>query len=52
MRKNVQEVNTKYCEGFNMNEEFLVNFAEKGRQIMILGAPVSLAGREWMIQYL
>merc|ERR1712114_106989 len=30
------------------------NYTEKGKQVMILdiGAPVSLAGREWMTQYL
>ena len=36
------------------NEEILVNYTEKGKQVMILdlGAPVSLAGNEWMNQYL
>ncbi len=37
-----------------MNEEILVNYTEKGKQVMILdlGAPISLAGSEWMDQYL
>merc|ERR1712112_548621 len=54
MRKNAQEMTANYCEGYNMNEEFLVNYTEKGKQVMILdiGAPVSLAGKEWMTQYL
>ena len=41
-------------EGFNLSEEFLVNYTDLGRQIMILdiGAPVSLAGVAWMTQYL
>ena len=36
-----------FCEGYNMNEEILVNYTEKGKQVMILdiGAPVSLEGR-------
>ena len=31
-----------------------MNYTEKGKQVMILdlGAPVSLAGMEWMTQYL
>ena len=54
MRKNAQEMNVNLCEGYAMNEEFLVNYTEKGKQIMILdiGAPVSLAGKDWMAQYL
>ena len=41
-------------EGFNLSEELLVNYTDLGRQIMILdiGAPVSLAGKAWMTQYL
>ena len=42
MRKKVRnEVNAR---------RFLVNYTEKGRQIMILdiGAPVTLARKEWM----
>ena len=54
MRKNAQELTANFCEGYNMNEEILVNYTGKGKQVMILdiGAPVSLAGREWMTQYL
>ena len=42
------------CEGYEMDEEILVNYTEKGKQVMILdiGAPVSLSGKEWMEQYL
>merc|ERR1712112_148613 len=44
----------KNCVGFELDKEILVNFTEKGKQVMILdlGAPVSLAGNEWMDQYL
>ena len=51
--KNV-EVSVNLCEEYTMNEEFLVNYSEKGKQIMILdiGALVSLAGMKWMTQYL
>ena len=56
MRKKMKngEVSVNLCEEYTMNEEFLVNYADKGKQIMILdiGAPVSLAGMEWMTQYL
>ena len=47
MRKNAQELTANFCEGYAMNEEFLVNYTEKGKQVMILdiGAPVSLAGK-------
>ena len=53
MRENAKEINNHYSEGYAMNEEFLVNYTEKGKQVMILdiGAPVSLAGKEWMMQY-
>ncbi len=42
------------CDGYELNEEILVNYTEKGKQVMILdlGAPVSLAGEEWIDQYL
>ena len=54
MRKTAKELNINWCEEFTVNEEILVNFTEKGKQVMILdlGAPVSLAGNEWMNQYL
>merc|ERR1712240_888725 len=41
-------------DGFQLDEEILVNFTEKRKQVMILdlGAPVSVAGKEWMDQYL
>ena len=38
MRKNAKEINVNLCEGYAMNEEFLVNYTEKGKQGMeILG---------------
>ena len=54
MRKNAKELNVQLCDGFQLDKEILVNFTEKGKQVMILdlGAPVSLAGKEWMEQYL
>ena len=54
MRKSAKELNVQLCEGYDFGEEILVNFTEKGKQVMILdlGAPVSLAGNEWMDQYL
>merc|ERR1712240_994543 len=41
-------------DGFQLDEEILVNYTEKGKQVMILdlGAPVSVARKEWMDQYL
>ena len=54
LRKNAEELRVNLCEGYEMNEEILVNYTEKGRQVMTLdiGAPVSLAGKELMVQYL
>ena len=54
MRKSAKELNVQLCEGYELDEEILVNYTEKGKQVMILdlGAPVSLAGNEWMDQYL
>ena len=54
MRKNAKEMNVELSNGYELDEEILVNYIEKGKQVMILdlGAPVSLAGNEWMIQYL
>merc|ERR1712082_84923 len=53
MRKNAKELNVNWCEEYKFNEEILVNYTEKGKQVMILdlGAPVSLAGNEWMDQF-
>ena len=47
-------MNVQLCDGYELDEEILVNYTEKGKQVMILdlGAPVSLAGKEWMDQYL
>merc|ERR1712243_429287 len=54
MRETAKELNVNLCEEFEVNEEIQVNFTEKGNQLMILdlGAPVSLAGYEWIKQYL
>ena len=54
MRKNAKELNVQLCDGYELNEEIFVNYTEKGKQVMKLdlGAPVSLAGNEWMKQYL
>merc|ERR1711989_14691 len=59
MRKNAKELSVNWCEEYKLsafvpNEEILVNFTEKGKQVMILDleAPVSLAGNECMNQYL
>ena len=42
------------CEGFEMEEELLVHYTEKGKRMMILdrGAPVSLVGKKWIEEYL
>merc|ERR1711873_134161 len=52
MKKNSDGLNVNWCEEYN--EEILVNFTEKGQQVMILdlGAPVSIAGEAWIKQYL
>ena len=49
------ELNVNFCHGdFRVIEEFLINYTDLGCQIMILdwGAPVSLAGVQWLEQYL
>ena len=54
MRKSAKELNVQLCDGYKLYAEILVNYTEKGKQVMILdlGALVSLAGKEWMDQYL
>ena len=54
IRKRAKKLNVQLCDGYELNEEKLVNYTEKGKQVMILdlGAPVSLAGNEWMDHYL
>merc|ERR1711955_70945 len=54
MRKSAKELNVELCDGYELDEEILVNYTKKGKHVMILdlGAPVSLAGKEWMDQYL
>ena len=54
MRKSAKELNVQLCDEYDLSEEILVNYTEKGKQVMILdlGAPVSLAGKEWMDQFL
>ena len=41
-------------EGFKFKVEFLINYTDQGHQVMVLeiGAPVSLAGKKWLEQYL
>ena len=53
MRKSAKELNVQLCDGFELDEEILVNFTEKGKKVMILyfGPLVSLAGKEWMEPY-
>ena len=43
-----------WCQNISVNEEIIVNFTENRKQVMILdlGAPVSVAGIEWMNKYL
>ena len=45
LRKVAKELSVNWCENITVNEEILVNFTEKGKQVMILdlGAPVSVA---------
>ena len=53
--KKAEATTVNLCsKGFNLSEELLVHYTDLGRQIMILdiGAPVSLAGKAWMTQYL
>merc|ERR1712121_235876 len=54
MRQSAKEMNVQLCDGFQLGEEILVNYTTKGKQVMILdlGALVSVAGKEWMDQYL
>merc|ERR1712240_435918 len=54
MRQSAKEKIVQLCDGFELNDKILVNYKEKGMQVMILdlGAPMSLAGKEWMEQYL
>ena len=54
MRQSAKEMNVQLCDGFQLDEEILVHYTEKGKQVMILdlGAPVSVVGKEWMDQYL
>merc|ERR1711867_401341 len=49
-----KELKMNWCQTITVNEEIIVNFTENRKQVMILdlGAPVSVAGTEWMNQYL
>ena len=51
-----KENNVKLCEGegFDIMEEFVVNYSDLGEKVMIVdsGAPVSLVGSKWLHQYL
>ena len=44
MRKNAKEMNVQLCNGYELDEEILVNYTEKGKQVMILdlGAPTNV----------
>ena len=50
IRKFAKELKINWCKNITVNEEIVVNYTEKGKQVMILdlGAPVSVAGTEWM----
>ena len=41
MRKNVKEMNVQLCDGYELNEEILVNYTEKGKQVIILDVGAS-----------
>ena len=52
-----KEHNVKLCDmdDIMLNEEvFVVNYTDLGKQVMIVdsGSPVSLAGKDWLGQYL
>ena len=53
MRKSVKELNVQKCDGYELDEEILVNYTEKGKQVMILdlGAPVSVVGKICSYQF-
>merc|ERR1712240_943659 len=53
-RQSAKEMKVQLCDGFQLEKEILVNYTTKGKHVMILdlGAPVSVAGKEWMDQYL
>ena len=42
------------AEDIKIDEEFVVNYTDFGKQIIIVdsGSPVSLARKEWLVQYL
>ena len=55
MENNLTEasLSVNLCEeGFSLSEEFLVNYTDLGRLMMIIdiGAPVRLAGVSWLTQ--
>ena len=51
-----QELHVSLCdeEGFNVQEELLINYMDLRSQVMVLDIsdPVSLAGSKWLEQYL
>ena len=53
-QKKTDESNVNLCEGYDMKAEYLVNFTENSKQVMILdiSAPVSLVGKKWIEMYL
>ena len=48
------ELKVNWCQNIIIDEEIVVNFTENRKHVMILdlGAPVSVAGNEWMNKYL
>ena len=50
MREAAKELNVNWCEEFKENGEAQISVTEKSNQVMILdlGAPVSVAGNEWI----
>merc|ERR1711867_68804 len=54
LRHFAKELKINWCQNITVNEEIIVNFTEKRKHVMILdlGAPVSVAGNEWINQFL
>merc|ERR1712115_121174 len=49
-----KELKINWCQNITLNENIVENFTENRKHVMILdlGAPVSVAGTEWMHKYL
>ena len=50
-----REYNMILCKAYDIkiDKEFVVDYADLGKHIMIVdsGSPVSLAGKDWLVQY-